>query len=414
MATKKKSPKKTVKAKPKPKTKAKAPAKSKKKPKPKVKQKPVGKKVVPKKAQPVPKKAQTIPKKKASPPKKASTPRKSEPAKPQKAKKTGKILAKNFLVDLATHIKEAVVPEMTNIRSREIVGSAQSGDTTFHLDIVAEKALLNFLRSAKAPVVYYSEDAGYTTFTNDQPTHLLVIDPIDGSRAAKNGFEACVVSICATRVLERPTVEDIDNAIVMELTQDRYFYAEREGGARAFINGHSRKIKLVPHDDIERMAWSMTVPARPAELIFPVSAKLIDISSLKGGFFACNSSAYSLTRLLTNQLDACIDIANRFYRDIPDAVEDSFINAGRGVVLGVYPYDFAAALLIVQEAGCVVTDAYGEGFDDVLLLDSSPQNQHSIVAATNKDLHAKLLGYYDTRIIQLEELLQARYEATVG
>jgi myo-inositol-1(or 4)-monophosphatase len=162
------------------------------------------------------------------------------------------------------------------------------------------------------------------------------------------------------------------------------------------------------------MAWSMTVPARPAELIFPVSAKLIDISSLKGGFFACNSSAYSLTRLLTNQLDACIDIANRFYRDIPDAVEDSFINAGRGVVLGVYPYDFAAALLIVQEAGCVVTDAYGEGFDDVLLLDSSPQNQHSIVAATNKDLHAKLLGYYDTRIIQLEELLQARYEATVG
>jgi hypothetical protein len=67
--------------------------------------------------------------------------------------------------------------------------------------------------------------------------------------------------------------------------------------------------------------------------------------------------------------------------------------------------------MIIEEAGCVVTDAFGDRFDDVLLLDSSPQNHQSIVAATNKSLHAKLLGYYDTRIVQLEELLQRRYDA---
>ncbi|HIA48786.1 MAG TPA: hypothetical protein EYN96_12665 [Candidatus Hydrogenedentes bacterium] len=430
MATKKKSVKKKAaqkKVKTKPKPKAKATSKSKgKMPSKKVttKRKSVKsggsstKKAPKKRVKPIVRK-NIVTKKSATTSKKSTAPKKTDAKSPKKSKKRVKIkskkrvkiLSKNLLVDLATAIKEAVAPEMMNMKGREIVGSSQSGDATFHLDAIAEKTLLNFLTNAKLSVAYYSEDAGYTTFTSDPPTHLLVVDPIDGTRAAKCGFENCVISICATRVLERPTIADMDNAIVMELTTDRYFYAERGGGARAFVNGHSRKIKLAQLDDIERMAWSMTVPARPAELIFPVSAKLIDISSLKGGFFACNSSSYSLTRLLTNQLDACVDIANRFYRDIQDVVEDSFINAGRGAVLGVCPYDFAAALMIAEEAGCIITDAYGGRFDDVLLLDSSPQNHQSIVAATGKSLHAKLLGYYDTRIVQLEELLQKRYEA---
>ncbi|MFP6581709.1 MAG: inositol monophosphatase family protein [Candidatus Hydrogenedentota bacterium] len=365
------------------------------------------------KSKPPTKKKAVVPKKKTKAPKKsAKTASKPKPKPKPRPKSSAKILPKKFLMDLAQAIKVAVLPEMASTKGRAIVGSAQSGDATFHIDAVAEKALKNFLTNAKQPVVYYSEDAGYTTFTNEQPTHLLLIDPIDGTRAAKCGFEGCVISVCSTRVIERPTFADIDSGLIMELTEDRFFYAERGHGARIHYNGHSKKAKISQNEDVETMAWSMTVPARPAELIFPTSAKLIDITSLKGGFFACNSSSYSLTRLVTNQLDACVDIANRFYRDIPDAVEDAFINAGRGTVLGVCPYDYAAALLIAQEAGCVVTDAYGKGFDDLLLLDSSPENHQTIIAATNAKLHKKLLSYYDTRITQLAQLLQERYEAT--
>lgn len=159
------------------------------------------------------------------------------------------------------------------------------------------------------------------------------------------------------------------------------------------------------------MTWSMTIPARPAELIFPTAARIIDLSSLKGGFFACNSTSYSLTRLITNQLDACVDVANRYYRDIPDRVEDYFINAGRGKVIGIAPYDMAGALLITQEAGCIVTDAYGNTFDDLLLLDSSKGNHRSLIAAANKPLHEKLLSFFDTRIKQYEELLSRHIPA---
>ena len=320
----------------------------------------------------------------------------------------GKILSRDFMIELGQAIRTAILPHVHEARGREIVGTAVSGDATFEIDRVAERALLAFLKNARAPVAYYSEDSGYTTFSNTQPQNLLIIDPIDGTRAAKSGFESCVISIASTRVIERPAMSDIDNGCVVEIVADRIFYAERGRGVRIMQGDHVKRPKLSKNTTLETVAWTMTVPARPAELIFPTAARLIDLSSLKGGFFACNSTSFSLTRLVTNQLDACVDFANRFYRDVPELVRDYFINAGRGTVVSIAPYDMAAALLIATEAGCVVTDAYGKSFDDVLLLDTTIENQRSIIAAANPELHDKLLKFFDTRIIQFEHLLQRR------
>lgn len=323
----------------------------------------------------------------------------------------GKMLPRQFLFGLSQAIKDAVAPVAKALKGREPVSTAPTGDTTFELDRVAEKALLNYLKNAKAPIAYYSEDAGYSTFSNAQPKHLLIVDPVDGSRAAKSGFEGCVVSVASTRVIERPTVADVDNACVMEIMGDRTFYAERGAGARIYAQESVKRPKLSQNTNLERLTWTMTVPARPAELIFPTAARLIDLSSLKGGFFACNSTSFSLSRLLTNQVDACVDFAARYMKDIPELVRDYFLNAGRGVVLGIAPYDFAAALLIVQEAGCVVTDAFGKRFDNVLLLDSTAANHQSMIAAASPELHQKLISFFDTRIRQFEALLTRRAAA---
>ena len=330
--------------------------------------------------------------------------------------KSVKPLPRDFLMDVAAHVRDAVRPAVRDARGREVVGSASSGDATFKLDQIAEKALLAYLRRCEQPVAYYSEDAGYTTFSSGPPQYLLVVDPVDGSRAAKSGFESCVVSVAATRVIERPQLSDVDNACVMEISGDRAFYAERGKGARIYREHSTSFCRPKPskNTDLEMVSWSMTVPARPAELVFPTAARLIDLTSLKGGFFACNSTSFSLTRLLTNQLDACVDFANRFYRDIPEAVQDQFINAGRGIVLGMAPYDLAASLLIAEEAGCVVTDAYGERLDEVLMLDSTVSNQRSLIAAANSELHEKLMQFFDKRIQQFEHLLERRAALAQG
>ncbi|HOZ47936.1 MAG TPA: inositol monophosphatase family protein [Candidatus Hydrogenedentes bacterium] len=320
------------------------------------------------------------------------------------------MLPREFLVDLASAIRQAVLPSVEAAKGREVIGQAVSGDATFELDRLAERALVAFLKQAKMPVAYYSEDEGYATFSSAQPQNLLVVDPIDGSRAAKSGFEGCVIAVASTRVIERPRIGDVDNACVMEILGNRCFVAQRGKGARIVQDGHIKRPRLSKNVNLESISWTMTVPARPAELIFPTAARLIDLSSLKGGFFACNSTSFSLTRLLTNQLDACVDFANRFYRDMPDVVKDHFINAGRGNVLGIAPYDIAASLLVAQEAGCIVTDAYGAGFEEVLLLDSGEANQCSLIAAASVELHQKLMAFFDHRIQQLETLLRRRAE----
>ena len=55
-----------------------------------------------------------------------------------------------------------------------------------------------------------------------------------------------------------------------------------------------------------------------------------------------------------------------------------------------------------------MTDAYGASLDEVLLLDSSVTNQRSLLAAANKELHDKLMSFFDTRIRQFERLLERR------
>lgn len=381
-ASKKKAAAPKAKAKPKPKAKAAT------KPRPKAK----AKVKAADKASPPPAKKAAVPAKKAGT--KATT------APPPAPRATGKVLSRKFMFGLSEAIKSAVEPMVRQVKGREVVDLAVSGDATFEIDKVAEKALLNYLKGQRAPVAYYSEDSGYSTFSAEAPKHLLVVDPIDGTRAAMNGFEGCVVAIASTRIIERPTMADVDTACVTEIVGDRTFYAERGKGTRIYVDGKSKKPKISENTDLETMSWSMTVPGRPASLIFPTVGQLIDVSSLKGGFFACNSTSFSLTRLLTEQLDACVDFASRYMKEIPDLVRDTFINAGRGNVMGIAPYDMAAALLLAEEAGCVVTDAYGKGFEDVLLLDSSENNHQSLIAASNKKLHGTLLKVVDTRIQQ--------------
>ncbi len=143
------------------------------------------------------------------------------------------------------------------------------------------------------------------------------------------------------------------------------------------------------------------MPGRPASLVFGVMAGLVDISSVRGGFFSCNSTCYSLSRILTGQLDAYVDIANRILRDFPQT-ESAFRKIAYGRLTGFSSYDIAAALLIAKRAGVTISDAYGNPLDDMLLLDTSPANLRSCVAASNESLHQRVLEYIEEHMRSLK------------
>ena len=79
-------------------------------------------------------------------------------------------------------------------------------------------------------------------------------------------------------------------------------------------------------------------------------------SSVAGGTFDLGSATYDMTRIVTGQLDAYVEPGPRMIDEVARGREE-FERVGRGSILNNSPYDLAAAALILDEAGAVLTDA---------------------------------------------------------
>jgi myo-inositol-1(or 4)-monophosphatase len=110
-----------------------------------------------------------------------------------------------------------------------------------------------------------------------------------------------------------------------------------------------------------------------------------------------------MTRVITGQLDAVIEVGSRMIDDVPGMVAE-FERVGRGAILNNSPYDLAAPWMCLVEAGGVVTDGWGEPLDDRPLLGSGHEFQMSSISAANAELHARLLAEVDAGIERLQEM----------
>jgi len=164
------------------------------------------------------------------------------------------------------------------------------------------------------------------------------------------------------------------------------FYADHTGD---FTITNSQ-CKLSPNIDPDQMFWSMEFNGHPARIMTHCLGDLIDASANKGGVFIFNSASFSISRVITGQLDCYVDIGNRITRDVPSLDED-FRRVGNGKLLHLFPYDIAAAVYIAERAGAVITDAYGQSLGNTRLLDISSGNLQSCIAASNPTLHAKVM-----------------------
>ena len=148
------------------------------------------------------------------------------------------------------------------------------------------------------------------------------------------------------------------------------------------------------------MFWAYGLRGRPVRVIAEVLGELIDASSVGGGTFDLGSATYDMTRIVTGQLDAYIEPGPRIVADVP-GMREEFERVGDGVVLNNSPYDLAAAALILEEAGAVVTDAYGAPLAERALLGSGAEFQISCVAAANQELHEAIVRELDLGIERL-------------
>jgi myo-inositol-1(or 4)-monophosphatase len=307
---------------------------------------------------------------------------------------------RDLVRELSLALRQRVLPLLGSHPARARAGAdGAGGDVTFAIDAEAEDELERFLRERGAGVAFFSEHRGLVEPRRGgpgrRPDWVLVVDPIDGTRPALAGLESCCVSVAAAPFGRTARMADVTVACVVEIRSGAIFLAERGGGLL-----EAPGVALSANERLDRMFWAYGFRGRPARPTVEVLAELIDASSVGGATFELGSAAFDMTRVLTGQLDAYVEPGPRMVDDVP-GMRDEFERVGGGAVLNNSPYDLAAAALCLEEAGAIVSDAYGRPLGDRALLGSGPEFQISVVASANAALQRRILEAIEAGIGRL-------------
>ena len=299
-----------------------------------------------------------------------------------------------LVLELARHLRDQVLPELGSHAGRSALREGAGGDVTFAVDALAEDALEKFLAERAPRLAFYSEDRGLVS--RPDATDVLIVDPIDGTRPAMAGLESACVSVALAPLNDgEPMMADVETGAVVEIKTGDWYLATRGEGIRS-----SRGVGLSRVEDVGRMFWAYGFRGRPVRPTVEVLGDLIDASSVGGGTFEIGSQCFAMTRIVTGQFDAVIEVGSRLIEDVP-GMREEFERLGRGEVLNNSPYDLAAAWLCLCEAGGVCTDGWGRPLDDRRLLGSGHEFQISSISASNPALHATLLEAVDAGVRRL-------------
>jgi myo-inositol-1(or 4)-monophosphatase len=218
-------------------------------------------------------------------------------------------------------------------------------DLVTEVDHASEAFLIAEINRLFSGHSFLAEESGASI---QQTEHLWIIDPLDGTVNYAHGVPFFCVSIAYS------FQGQVVLGVVYEPLRDEMYLAER--GKGAWLNG--RPLHAVGADELQRSLLVTGFPydawhAQPSN--FEYYAKL---GKLTQGVRRLGSAALDLCYVAAGRLDGYWEFS-------------------------VKAWDVAAAGLVAQEAGALVTNAHGG--PDYL---NSPQS----VVAANPILHAKLLA----------------------
>lgn len=301
------------------------------------------------------------------------------------------------MLELALAVRERVLPELGAHAGRARLREGAGGDVTFAVDAVAERTVSELIAERAPQLAFYSEDRGLVAPAG--ASEVLVVDPIDGTRPAMAGLESACVAVALAPIGDgEPTMADVRTGCVVEIKSGEWFLAGRGEGLRA-----TRPIALSRQTQVSSMFWGYGFRGRPVRPTVEVLGDLIDVSSVRGGTFELGSQAFAMTRIVTGQFDAVLEVGSRLVDEVP-GMRAEFERVGGGQILNNSPYDLAAPWLCLREAGGVVTDGWGAPLDRCRLLGSGHKYQMSSISAANRELHAALLRAVDRGVARLKAL----------
>ena len=218
------------------------------------------------------------------------------------------------------------------------------GDFVSNADHAAEKIIHTELSKARPEFGFLMEESGVIEGRDRQ--NRWIVDPLDGTTNFLHGIPVFGISIA----LEREG--QIVAGVVYNPAMDELYTAER--GSGAFVN--DRRMRVAGRRDMVDCVFTTGIPhlGRPAHDAFLEQQRRVML----------NSSG--IRRFGAAALDLCYVASGRV---------DGFWETG------LSPWDMAAGILMVREAGGFVSDL--EGGQDMY--------SRTSIAAANEMIHGKLL-----------------------
>jgi myo-inositol-1(or 4)-monophosphatase len=218
--------------------------------------------------------------------------------------------------------------------------SARLGIVT-EADFAAQRKIKQVISKAFPKARFYAEEDKQ----HFRAENLWIIDPLDGTHNFRRGIRMFSVSIALLKGNE------LVLGVVFEPNVNELFYAEK--GKGAYLNG--KRIKVSKNAKASEVVFNVGLPWRAGtrQKNLPMFKKLIGHGSARN----LGSAALELAYIASGRMEAMLEY-------------------------GLFAWDSAAGILLVEEAGGTVSNAKGKPFDIF--------NQDSLVAA-NAKIHKKIL-----------------------
>ncbi|MCX7337759.1 MAG: inositol monophosphatase family protein [Alphaproteobacteria bacterium] len=220
------------------------------------------------------------------------------------------------------------------------------GDFVSTADKKSESILISELSRARPGYSFLTEESG--EIPGDDKDHRWIIDPLDGTTNFLHGIPHFAIVVA----LERQ--KEIIASVTYDPIKDELFVAEK--GKGAFLN--RRRLRVSGRRNLEDAVVGIPIPCIRRSLdgtnnVGLFQRRMEKISPLVSGFRRMGAAALDLAYVASGRLDV-------FFEDT------------------LSPWDMAAGILLVKEAGGYVTEISGG---------RNMLNSGSILA-TNEDLHA--------------------------
>jgi myo-inositol-1(or 4)-monophosphatase len=220
------------------------------------------------------------------------------------------------------------------------------GDFVSQADLRAEETLRTELRRARPNFAFLMEESGASG--GDDWEYRWVVDPLDGTTNFLHGIPHWAISVGIEKRLTPETTELVAG-VIYNPASDEMFWAEK--GVGAFLN--DRRLRVSGRRDMIASVFATGIPFASVPR--------------KAEFSQINARMMTQVAGIRRFGAAALDLA--------------WVAAGRYEgywELGVKPWDIAAGIVILREAGGIVTDPDGN--------DPYPSG---LVVAANPHLHGK-------------------------